>query len=226
MSQKNYWTRRDGPPDDELASLMEVAACALLAEDQRLAAGLRGTPLTAASGAPGWTAAQQGHTAIARVGHGLSYWVYETTLVYVIWRAWIESGRVAAWDWTLRELAGRERIPHGDGGLRYDLVLFRGDEPHAVFEAKWWNLDTDAVRLALDEDAAKLRGSRFFAGARKFLIVFWFEQKTQSDEMQRDVATFCAAAGLTFRGSAKFDANFLARTQRVGGSFVLGVLEA
>ena len=217
MNGQPYWTAR-GTTDPELAALMEVAAAALYAEDQHLARILD------AGSAHGATST---HPAIANVGHGLSYWVYETTLVYVIWRAWLESGHVAAWDWTLQELALRDRIRKGEGGLRYDLVLYESSvEPHMVFEAKWWNLDTDRVRSALDEDAAKLRGSRFFAKARKFLIVFWHEQESESARMFRDVEAYANGARFAIRGTARFEARFLGKgRERLRGFFVVGLLE-
>ena len=82
---------------------------------------------------------------------GLGYWVFETTAVYAVFKAWIPLGPVA---W--------ERGYPDRRGAKADLVVFAGDgdgvDPPArwVFEAKWWTSTPSGIR-------PRTRGSRTIA---------------------------------------------------------------
>ncbi|MBA3375758.1 MAG: hypothetical protein H0U00_08095 [Actinobacteria bacterium] len=193
--------------DKELASLMELAAVALKEEDRRLAKAIDAGRKTR-------------HRTLTEVGSGLSYWVYETTLVYLIWRAWIENGKLAAWDWTASGLAADRSSIRGRGGLRFDLVAF-ADKPTSVFEAKWWNVETTAMRDALVADASKLRGSLVLGGAKKYLLVFWHEEAGADAS---SVQKLCHDEQLTYCGDARFPARFRAKNADVDGDFVMAAL--
>jgi len=98
---------------------------------------------------------------------GLTYWLYETTLVYVIFKAWARSHDVK-WDW--------EPVHQGARGAPQHLDLWvKEDGCELGFEAKWWN--TDAARPYLEHDASKLR--RWMAAlpagrSRGSLMTFWW----------------------------------------------------
>jgi hypothetical protein len=62
----------------ELGSLMDAAAAALREEDKTVA-GLIETARAKEPESPE-------HRSTTGAGRGLSYWVYETTLVYTVWR--------------------------------------------------------------------------------------------------------------------------------------------
>lgn len=128
-SQPRWQSHAGAAVDARLEALMEAAADALAKED----ALLRGL-------VEGGRTSRQSSVAFAKVGKGLSYWVYETTLVYVLWKRWCAEGETPAWDWTFRELRGERRGRMQRGGLRREVL--------AAFEAKWWNRDDLKARMA------------------------------------------------------------------------------
>jgi hypothetical protein len=164
---------------------------------------------------------QQGHEEVA---HGLTYWLFETTLVYFIFKAWIPKTNVV-WEHALEKDVRRRPDPNVEGRMgaheKCDLVVMEGDQPIAAFEAKWWNVDGAKIRRSLLADAAKLR-RHFPAEIAKYLITFWW---SEGDTFAADTAAareFCASEGLKFVKADQFC------TQLRGGAagyFVLCLLE-
>ena len=97
---------------DDLRRLMELARSALARENSELEAAF-------ASGNAEF---------YGKCAHGLSYWVFEQNLVYLIFKTWIPHSLV---EW---------ESPYPHSSEKADLVIFsKPHEPRFVFEAKWWN---------------------------------------------------------------------------------------
>src|ERR1019366_8088020 len=82
----------------------------------------------------------------AGVNHGLAYAVFETQLVYAIFKSWIPMANV---EW---ESKAYEGSPY-----RADLAVCDdgSNTPSLVFEAKWWNFDfrySNRQNAAIDAD--------------------------------------------------------------------------
>lgn len=185
--------------DLDMDALMNAAVQALEEEDQELAKVLT-------NGAQ--RSGRAFHSAFSNVGRGLSYWLYETTIVYLIWKRWVRNGTAVAWDWTAAELkrARRLREPGISGKQRIDLVVFGArDKIDAAFEASWWTTDSQKTRTKLRADAKKLRG---VAAKRRYLLVFWFERKGDAQEEAEKVRKFCRTNRLVLVGLGRFPAAF------------------
>jgi hypothetical protein len=132
------------PPSSRYIDLFRSAAHALEAEDRALREAMgAGEAKTGGYG---------------DVAHGLRYWLYEATLVYVIFRAWV-SIEIVAWEYAVGDKANRpSAFTDGRRGAseKCDLMLLGKDNtPEAAFEAKWWN--TSASGKSLLADVRKLR---------------------------------------------------------------------
>ncbi len=110
---------------------------------------------------------------------GLTYWLFETTLVYLIFKAWAPR-RYVEWDW----VGSTNRAT----GLRnpIDLVVeVAANGREFGIEAKWWS--TRRVGLAMDLDANKLlewMGEKR-ANRSGFLLGFWW---TKAEHLAGDQA--------------------------------------
>jgi hypothetical protein len=129
---------------------LQVATVALQREDRALNLALR----------------QNQTEAYAKVNQGLGYWLYETTLVYVIFKAWAPMLHVV-WDWPAS--AGQKR--------RADLQILEDGKTSHAFEAKWCNTGANA---ALKSDAQKIR-TTFSGTPRRFLLAFWWNKVEKAD---------------------------------------------
>jgi hypothetical protein len=109
------------------------------------------------------------------VAHGLTYWLFETTLVYVIFKAWIPKVHVI-WEHPLRQPKPRRTSRSGRGGAfrKCDLIVKEGGKTVMAFEAKWWNDNTARTFASLEADAKKLR-TAFPARANvdRYILSFW-----------------------------------------------------
>ncbi|MDJ0783962.1 MAG: hypothetical protein QNJ22_18470 [Desulfosarcinaceae bacterium] len=146
-----------GRTDDALRRLFRAAARALQAEDASLAKSFAMAP-------------QAFDRFYADSNHGLGYDLFETTLVYFIFKAWIPLTRVA-WE------QGYEAPD-----LKWaDLVVYdKDDAPKYVFEAKWWMHETQLKRKQLLKEAVKLLD---WAGDhRRFLLTFWYSDYASLEE--------------------------------------------
>ncbi len=118
---------------DPLFTMLECATHALHAEDLTLRASL----VAGRERFPG---------ALENVSCGLAYWVFETGLVYTIFKSW------------LPRMAVRWEHPYSATSTKAaDLVLFPSPQEGWVFEAKWWNANNEKVRKIVLADAEKLR---------------------------------------------------------------------
>jgi len=173
-----------GNPEEEYASTVELGRLATLAlyeEDRSLFAAMKG-------GAG---------TRFAKESAGLTYWLYETTMVYFIFKAWAARFYVR-WDW--------EPAPPRNASRRVGLldmaVAIGQDEPNLAFEAKWWN--NAKGELSMSEDAKRLQAwVAQQAGRRGFLMAFWWSDANQIDADMRKATAHPVAKGWThvFRGS-------------------------
>lgn len=156
-----------------------------------------------------------GYVGVAR---GLTYWLFETTLVYFIFRAWVRLAHVA-WEHAVgpsseRPDAFTER--RRGASEKCDLVLLGdGNRPVAAFEAKWWN--TELSGKALLSDVKKLR--RNFANIDKFLLTFWWSTDAQKDF--RDADDFCQKSGLSLVYCSSFYTSLIDGAR---GAFTFGVI--
>lgn len=182
--------------EEQLAHLMNIAGRGLEQEDQRVAASVR--------------AGQRSQLppmrhAFGRVGPGLSYWLYETTLVYLVWRSWVDSGVSAALDWSLAQLEAGERSGRKDRGKSYDLAVFCSERPF-LFEAKSWSYySPNAMAAALTKDARKLRNftkAPFLKKPSKYILLFGHDNRDMKHNNM-----LCSTAGLRFAGRTLFPAS-------------------
>ena len=108
-------------------------------------------------------AGNEGHTWYEGVNHGLLYWVFETTLVYAIFKEWIPTAV------TLWEAAYHQRsATHLD--LRVHPVPGQ-KSPSWGFEAKWWQGTNKKYTEGLMNDARRLLDAAGLTD--RFLLTFW-----------------------------------------------------
>jgi len=174
------WSADGGDPD--VALLGQRAAQALLQEDRALRARMRGSSAAAD---------YQDDAA------GLTYWLYETTLVYLVFRAWCLDHHVV-WDW----LGPGASSPGGRGKRQLDLVV-ELDDRRVGFEAKWWN--TKAAGLSMCHDAAKLRNWRCRRpNDNGYLMAFWWTDSARLEDDQNAADEWFTAQGLRLEYRASF----------------------
>ena len=90
--------------------------------------------------------------------HGLAYWLYETTVVYLIFKAWIPLGKVT---WEKRK--SEKPTEHVDLEIKMESQTYR-------FEAKWWwNMHQDMME-SIKYDIDRLKEDIIGSG---YLITFW-----------------------------------------------------
>jgi hypothetical protein len=203
-----------------LAELMESAATALHREDRRIAGFVDAARADS-------EACSRPHAA-RNVGRGLSYWLYETTFVYLVWREWMRTGQPAALDWTAAALEGAPARQGVLRGMSYDLVVFSSPRRRAlVFEAKRWTYTPSAMAAALTKDADKLRAMQNsiprVMNAQKYILLFACE--VMPGDGDAGLARFCQDASLGVAGCARFPATFWRNRTERRGSFVIHALE-
>jgi len=187
-------------PDPQLSVLLPAALRALHAEDRILAAAFDAAPRS-----DRWR----------DTNHGLGYWLFETTLVYTIFKAWIPIAETQ-WEAPFATKDDRRRWA--------DLVVFDGQRARLVFEAKWWM--TNAVRPSLVSDLNKLREWREVD--RRMMLCFWRSPRS-AEQWERDIGdvrTFCKHQGeaLIYAGAFPTDEH---RTRDARGSyFAMAVIDA
>jgi hypothetical protein len=142
----------DSEPDTHLIRLLRAAAKALQCEEHLLNKAFSAGNADFYGG----------------VNQGLAYHLYETTLVYLVFKSWLPLTEVV-WD------AHKAR---GYGGAM-DLVVFDGHHPRYAFEAKWWNYGR--AEVLFEHDISKLRHFKSQQEARGFLITFWWGSADKID---------------------------------------------
>lgn len=97
---------------------------------------------------------------------GVLYWLYETTLAYLIFKAWLQNA-AAHWEHKYPQYM---QGPRGSK-LKADLVLNRKEQPVWAFEAKWFPNTQSKMMKYLEHDVARLL--RWAELEHRFLLVFW-----------------------------------------------------
>lgn len=136
------WFRR-GRPRGALADLLPAAAEALLAEDRQLQQLMRTSP--------------RSETAPPR-NNGIGYGLFETTLVHLMFKAWLPLADVDV-----------EVSYPGRRASRADLVV---SDRQLYFEAKWWGSMQRATIDAIAADVDRLASVPGAAG--RYLLLFWW----------------------------------------------------
>jgi hypothetical protein len=149
------------PPDsrpEPIATLFPAAMKILVAEDHALRDLFENSPCTRSR-------ELDGHP-------GLAYGLYETTLVYLLFKAWLPHVDL---EW---ESAYSNKPSH-----HCDLVVH---SPHLFFEAKWWGSMQGKTLNALGIDVQRLREVHDADG--RFLLTFWwnFDKDAAIDEQEID----------------------------------------
>lgn len=151
---------------------------------------------------------------------GLAYWLFETTLVYFIFRKWAEIADVA-WEHAVGE-AGLRPLPEELGrkaaSERCDLVLL---DPlggiRVAFEAKWWNNRRGG--LSILADAKKLR--RTCMNADKYVVAFWYSTVQESESDLAEASDFCSREKLELSFVGTFETELIGRTR---GNFAVAFI--
>jgi hypothetical protein len=196
-----------------LRQLGDLAAFALHQEDLLLRGALRARDAAAAYG---------------NVAPGLTYWLYETTLVYLVFRAWAPHHFVA-WDYTPVSASDgddRRSSPEGrrgSGRQQMDLAVTIDNQSWA-FEAKWWNTPKSSASLA--DDAGRLdRWRRPDPGGRKaFLMAFWWSEGPLREQLPRELEQVDAWAG-AHSCELRYRASFPTRGPEADRRFFVDVLQ-
>lgn len=198
----------DGGPDDALyerwyrseedqilARLLPAAVTALHDEDRRLSAAFAAAP---------------NNPRLAPRNQGLGYWLFETTLVYTIFKSWLP---LAETDW---------EAPYPVGAKKADLLVLVDGAPRYVFEAKWWM--TTIMDDELRGDIEKMK--RWSGLMGRFLLTFWRSPKTpaiwQSDI--DGVRRFCKDCDGTLVYVGAFPTDEAATRATTGSYFAVGVI--
>ncbi len=110
------------------------------------------------------------------VNKSLAYWVFETNLVYTIFKSWltmIEEPRV---EW---------ECPYPKTDQKADLVIrgTGGDTPTLVFECKWWKNNDGETLDSIHNDLKKLRLWQS-DDVRHYLVTFWWGWDWKTDWRQ------------------------------------------
>jgi len=141
------------------AQLMVVAAHALRAMDASLnAAFVASRPLR--------------REKLIEWNEGLAYHVFETTLVYEVFKAWLPISSV---HWEPRYEGGSQK--------RADLVVV-DDGSKRIFEFKWWLSNNKMVLKGLRQDVDKLRKVRDNT-VERILVGLWWGWNWEQD--QKDI---------------------------------------
>lgn len=137
---------------------------------------------------------------------GLTYWVYETTLAYVLFKAWLPLARV---DWEPRyssDARGSSRLLD----LRVWDPSTRRPRRSIAFELKWWN----AHSAGLEADAVKLRDA---TAEYRYILAFWWNRpdawtadRRHTDELAKRIGNLVHISQFPTRGPQKDAARYFA----------------
>jgi hypothetical protein len=182
-------------PACTLARLFKVAAKALHAEDRGLHAAL------------------EMQNSVRRhqlsCGLGLTYWVYETTLVYTIWKAWLPEIEV---NWEVKSNATKRGTKKKTQW--FDLQLYDGAVERHV-EAKWWNTKVNGVV----SDINRLEEVNAKSG---LMLTFWWGIDVEADLRDAEKKLTQIHPGWKLAYAAAFRADsWYARNQKAQGYFAM-----
>ena len=194
----------------ELRGLFQAALDALRAEDESLKACF-------------FDGEKQRHPT-GRGAPGLTYWLFETTLVYFIFKAWLPKVH-DVWEHVLEANSKLRPEPYSQGRKgaheKCDLaILDAAGIVQAAFEAKWWNNSTSRTQNSLRADASKLRRAFPDGGVEKYLLTFWWGTDTFKKDVE-EARAFCKKEALTLVVGDKFDTVL---SDEKKGYFALGLL--
>lgn len=178
--------------DPRLALLMAAASRALHAEDRDLKRAFELCP------SPSRDERNQ----------GLGYWVFETTLVYAIFKAWLPLCEVT-WEHA-----------YEGSGQKADLSVKDGDATW-IFEAKWWPNTQKATMASLHADIEKMRRRQ---QGRSFLLTFWTSPSSAWDEERKDVVSI-GKEGVSLRYVARFNTDVKNTRGKDESYFALALFE-
>jgi hypothetical protein len=141
-----YWSAQDlnGKGRLDLRELLIDGACALKKEDRELRRLLEKSP----------------YARKLKVNKGLAYTLFETTLVYLIFKAWLAKGKHVQWEMGYNENRRRKA----------DLTVGSGKVSIRI-ECKWWLDNKRKTVDGITADIKKLRGER---NGRRVLLTFWW----------------------------------------------------
>lgn len=153
------------PHDKPLIQLLRIAGAALHEEERALNGAFAGSTERAF---------------YQETPQGLAYWLYETTLVYLIFKRWVAMAPVV-WDWD-----------RGRRGGALDLVVRQRRARTKIryaFEAKWWNAGGPAL---FANDDSKLQA---LSHGRGFVMAFWWSESSRLPKHDSAVGDFSRRAG-------------------------------
>jgi len=160
----------------------------------------------------------------ATVAKGLTYWLFETTLVYVIFKAWLRHESVF-WEHAIGDPTLRPKAPVcGRSGAheKCDLAIVdTAGTVVAAFEAKWWNDDSSKTWRALVDDANKLRRGFRQSTVEKYLLTFWWGTESSWERDLKAAQDACAADGSLLLVHAD---RFATQLLTGAGYFALGMI--
>jgi hypothetical protein len=111
----------------------------------------------------------------------LGYWVFETTLVYILFKAWLPTERVR-WEAPYP----RSRQSKADLAVYHDD---KGQNARWVFEAKWWPNMSSKTQGAIRGDLNKLL--RWKGTDGRLLLAFWYAPEHHRQRDIDEVDSFC-----------------------------------
>jgi hypothetical protein len=159
---ERWWSESRGALE---SSLLPRAVRALWEEDRRLAEAFAASPVPN-----------------LQANRGLAYYLFETTLVYAIFKDWLRYCDAAC------------EVGYPDAPTsKADLLVREGGAPTLVCEAKWWWSNAPYGTRGLEGDIQKLLS--WPDPTRKMLLTFWHSPAARDDEEFDHVVRF--AAGLT-----------------------------
>jgi|JI10StandDraft_1071094.scaffolds.fasta_scaffold09712_11 hypothetical protein len=187
--------------DGLLRRLLRAAVLSLRAEDAELATRFASAP------AP---------LDYSDDSHGLAYGVFETALVYEIFKAWLP---LASTEWESN---------YDEGARKVDLAVWpepAKDDLVWLFEAKWWGGMSQKHLGFLDADCAKMLNRK--TAAARFLTTFWYNDDRNWEEDLGAVRAFCARRqdGYTAKAvyAASFPTHWVKARDPSGAYFAMGV---
>ncbi len=162
LGSKAYSSTPDGMPLLPQTKMWQLAVDALHRENEQLQ-----TALTL-----GHRRFPKGYDKASR---GLAYWVFETGLVYTVFKAWAPE-MVTRWEHAYVE----------NGSKATDLVLFPSETEGWAVEAKWWNSNSNRANAIVMDDVNKLRKAGDFSK-----MVNPLADRAPDHKWRRFVMAFC-----------------------------------
>jgi hypothetical protein len=190
-------TKTYGTQPEDLVDLLKAAALALEDEERTLHTAYMAGNIVY----PGFHQRRN-------VNEGLAFRLYETSIMYVIYKAWLPRVPVA-WDYERGAVRGAIDL----------VVLDTVDHDRALwaFEAKWWNRESDEKWLVADFD--KLAA---YEASRRLVLALWFDCRANRDFNEDWTARTCQLRKWNRVFSARFSCHVFGCDD---GEFALDVID-